>query len=190
VFHVLHRTEKAGIGPAYAAGFAWGLERGYRILCEMDADFSHDPLVIPRLLEAIDGGADVVIGSRYVDRGGVENWPISRRMLSKGGNIYARLFLGTKIKDMTGGYRAFTADSLRRLSPERCKASGYGFQIEMAWRASVLGLSVEEIPITFTDRVRGESKMDATIAWEAIRLIAGWGWGRMRGRLPWPTEPE
>ena len=186
--HVLRRTEKAGLGPAYAAGFAWGLDRGYQILCEMDADFSHDPNDLPRLLAAVDAGADLAIGSRYVSGGGVEDWPFFRRFLSRGGNTYARVVLGTKIRDMTAGYRAFTADAVRRLEPASCKASGYGFQVEMAWKASVLGMAITEVPITFRDRVRGESKMDTAIAIEAVRLIAAWGWGRMRRQLPWPTD--
>lgn len=185
---VLHRAAKAGLGPAYAAGFSWGIERGFSIICEMDADLSHDPEDLPRLLAAVQDGADVVIGSRYVKGGGVANWPLRRRVLSRGGNLYARLLLGTSIKDMTGGYRAFTADALRRLEPSQCEASGYAFQIEMAWKAVALGLRVEEVPIVFTDRVRGESKMDAAIASEALGLIARWGLGRIRGQLPWPTD--
>ena len=189
VFHVLHRTEKAGIGPAYAAGFAWGLDHGASILCEMDADFSHNPADLPRLVAAIDSGADVAIGSRYVKGGGVENWPLQRRLLSRGGNIYARLMLGSGINDMTGGYRAFRAEALHRLDPASCKASGYAFQIEMAWKASALGLQVTEVPIIFKDRILGESKMDTSIAIEAIKLIGKWGWGRVRGQLPWPLDP-
>ncbi len=186
--HVLHRTEKAGLGPAYAAGFDWGLDHGYQILCEMDADFSHDPNDLPRLLAAVDAGADLAIGSRYVPGGGVEDWPFFRRFLSVGGNTYARFVLGTKVHDMTAGYRAFTADAVRRLDPASCRASGYGFQVEMAWKASVLGMTITEVPIIFRDRIRGDSKMDTAIAIEAMRLIAVWGWGRIRGQLPWPAE--
>lgn len=185
---VVHRAAKAGLGPAYAAGFAWGLEKGFSIMCEMDADLSHNPDDLPRLIAAVRDGADVVIGSRYVAGGGVVNWPLRRRILSRGGNLYARLFLGTPIRDMTGGYRAFSADAVRRLEPARCKASGYAFQIEMAWKAVALGLRVDEVPIVFTDRVRGQSKMDSAIATEALGLIARWGIGRMRGKLPWPTS--
>ncbi len=190
LFHVLHRSEKAGLGPAYAAGFAWGLDHGAGVMCEMDADFSHDPADIPRLLAAIDEGADVVIGSRYVSGGGVENWPLSRRMLSRGGNIYAAVMLGTRIRDMTGGYRAFRAEAVRRLDPASCKASGYAFQIEMAWKAAALGMRVAEVPITFRDRTRGSSKMTPGIATEAIGLVAKWGLSRVRGRLPWPADPR
>jgi dolichol-phosphate mannosyltransferase len=109
-------------------------------------------------------------------------------LLSRGGNLYARTLLASRIRDMTGGYRAYRASALERLDPSRCRASGYGFQIEMAWKAEALGLDVVEVPIVFTDRVRGESKMDTAIALEAIRLVAAWGWGRLRGRLPWPTD--
>jgi dolichol-phosphate mannosyltransferase len=186
---VLHRAEKGGLGPAYADGFRHGLEAGALVLCEMDADFSHDPAHLPGLLVALDAGADVVIGSRYVPGGGVSNWPWHRRWLSKGGNVYARAMLGTRIADMTGGYRAFTADAIRRLEPWNCEASGYGFQVEMAWKAESLGLRVAEVPISFVDRVRGQSKMSTSIAVEAMRLVTKWGLGKRRGRLPWPT-PE
>jgi len=179
---VLHRTEKQGLGPAYAAGFRWGLDQGARILCEMDADFSHDPADVPRLLAAIDDGADVAIGSRYVLGGGVEHWPWHRRWLSAGGNLYARTLLGTRIRDMTAGYRAFRADALERLDPWSCRASGYGFQVEMAWRASKLGLRVTEVPIVFRDRMRGDSKMDMTITLEAMALVTRWGIGRVFSR--------
>ncbi len=185
---VLHRAGKGGLGPAYAAGFAWGLEHDASILCEMDADFSHDPLDLRRLIDAIDAGADLAIGSRYVPGGGVTEWPWHRRALSRGGNIYARLMLGTPVADMTAGFRAFRSDAIRRTRPHECRASGYAFQIEMAWRAHLAGLEIVEVPITFRDRMRGDSKMDRSIALEAIRLITGWGFGRIRGRLP--LRPE
>jgi dolichol-phosphate mannosyltransferase len=184
---VLHRSEKAGLGPAYAAGFAAGLEGGAGILCEMDADFSHDPRDLPRLLAAVDAGADVAIGSRYVSGGGVDDWPWHRRALSRGGNLYANVMLGTRIGDMTSGFRAFRADALRRLHPDDCRASGYAFQIEMAWRAARLGLRIEEVPIVFRDREAGDSKMNSVIALEAIKLVTTWGLGRLVGRLPWPA---
>ena len=185
---VLHRTEKGGLGPAYAAGFAWGLDHDASILCEMDADFSHDPLDLRRLIAAVDGGADLAIGSRYVPGGGVTEWPWHRRALSRGGNMYARLVLGTPVSDMTAGFRAFRADAIRRIRPQECRASGYAFQIEMAWRAHLAGLEILEVPITFRDRLRGDSKMDKAIAVEAIKLITGWGFGRIRGRLPLRAE--
>lgn len=185
---VLHRTAKGGLGPAYGAGFSWGLEHEADVLCEMDADFSHDPLDLRRLVAAIDGGADVAVGSRYVPGGGVDDWPLHRRALSRGGNLYAGVMLATGIRDMTSGLRAFRSDALRRLRPAECRASGYAFQIEMAWRATLLGLDVVEVPITFRDRLRGHSKMNRAIAWEAISLITRWGVGRVMGRLPLPAE--
>jgi dolichol-phosphate mannosyltransferase len=187
---VLHRKEKAGLGPAYAAGFAWGLERGAQIMCEMDADFSHDPNDLPRLFAAVDAGADLAIGSRYVKGGGVDNWPWRRRALSRGGNLYANIMLGARVGDMTSGFRAFRADAIRRLHPEQCKSSGYAFQIEMAWRARHLGLEIVEVPILFRDREAGDSKMSTDIAVEAIRLVTGWGLGRMVGKLPWPPREQ
>lgn len=187
---VLHRKEKAGLGPAYAAGFAWGLERGAQIMCEMDADFSHDPNDLPRLFAAVDAGADLAIGSRYVKGGGVDNWPWRRRALSRGGNLYANIMLGARVGDITSGFRAFRADAIRRLHPEQCKSSGYAFQIEMAWRARHLGLEIVEVPILFRDREAGDSKMSTDIAVEAIRLVTGWGLGRMVGKLPWPPREQ
>jgi dolichol-phosphate mannosyltransferase len=175
---VLHRSEKQGLGPAYAAGFRWGLDHDAAIICEMDADLSHDPADLPRLLAAIEAGADMAVGSRYVAGGGVEDWPWYRRWLSAGGNRYARMMLGTGIRDMTAGYRAFRAEALQRLDPWSCEASGYGFQVEMAWRAAELGLRVVEVPIVFRDRIRGDSKMDMRITLEAMGLVTRWGIGR------------
>jgi dolichol-phosphate mannosyltransferase len=183
---VLHRPERTGLGPAYAAGFARALDAGYRIICQMDCDFSHDPADLPRLIEAVDRGADVAIGSRYVVGGGVENWPWHRRWLSAGGNLYARTMLRSAVRDMTAGYRVFRADALKRLDPGSCEASGYGFQVETAWRAGLAGLAIEEIPIVFRDRVAGTSKMDTRIAVEAMWLVTRWGLrSRSRG-LAWP----
>lgn len=176
---VLHRTTKEGIGPAYAAGFTVALERGADVICEMDADFSHDPNDLPRLVQAIADGGDLAIGSRYVSGGGVDNWPWHRRWLSRGGNIYARTMLGTKINDMTAGFRAFRAGALRQLDFTACEASGYGFQVEMAWGAAKAGLDVREVPIIFRDRSRGTSKMGASIAVEAMLLVTKWGFGRL-----------
>jgi len=172
---VLHRKTKEGLGPAYAAGFTWALDHGAEVICEMDADFSHDPNDLPRLVAAIDAGADLAIGSRYVAGGGVDDWPWYRRWLSQGGNLYARTLLGTRIHDMTAGFRAFRADALRRLDFTTCEASGYGFQVEMAWSASAAGLDIREVPIIFRDRVRGTSKMGAVIALEAMALVTKWG---------------
>jgi dolichol-phosphate mannosyltransferase len=188
--HVLHRSSKQGLGPAYAAGFNWAMEHGAEMVCEMDADFSHDPSDLPRLFHAVDTGADVAIGSRYVTGGGVENWPWHRRLLSRGGNVYAAMMLGAGIKDMTSGFRAYSTNAIHHLQPDTCRASGYGFQIEMAWRAQSSGLRIVEIPIVFRDRELGTSKMDGPIAFEAIRLVTGWGFSRLGGRLRWPAEEE
>ncbi len=182
---VLHRTSKQGLGPAYAAGFSWGLDDGRaEIICEMDADFSHDPADLPRLVAAVLDGADLAIGSRYVAGGGVENWPWHRRALSRGGNLYARTLLGTHINDMTAGFRAFAAPALAKLDYAACEASGYGFQVEMAWNAERAGFDVREVPIIFRDRTRGSSKMGAAIAIEAMVLVTKWGLSRVvrRGR--------
>lgn len=183
---VLHRTEKEGLGPAYAAGFEVATAGSWDVVLQMDADFSHDPADIPRLIQAVDEGADVAIGSRYVSGGAVANWPWHRRMLSRGGNRYARLMTGCPIRDMTAGFRAFRAPSLRALQPGSCRASGYGFQIEIAWRAHLSGFLVTEVPITFTERRIGESKMTAGIAREAMMMAGRWGLDRIRGRVAWP----
>lgn len=179
---VLHRAEKQGLGPAYAAGFDHALGAGAEIIIEMDADFSHDPADLPRLVEAIDGGADVAIGSRYVPGGSTPDWPASRRFISRGGNLYARTMLGIPIRDATAGFRAFTAEALGRLPYRSAEASGYGFQVEMAWRAHQNGLEVVEVPISFTDRTRGQSKMGPAIVAEAMWLVTLWGVGRLFGR--------
>ncbi len=179
---VLHRRTKAGLGKAYAAGFAHALEHDGKVLCEMDADFSHDPNDLPRLIAAIDEGADLVIGSRYVTGGGADGWPWHRRAISSSGNRYAALMLGITVRDATAGYRAFRADAIRRLHPETCDASGYAFQVEMAWRASEAGLKITEIPIRFRDREAGTSKMSTSIALEAMALVTRWGWQRRFGR--------
>jgi dolichol-phosphate mannosyltransferase len=176
---VLHRKSKDGLGPAYAAGFEKGLSGPADVICEMDADFSHDPADLPRLVSAIEDGADLAIGSRYVPGGGVEDWPWHRRWLSRGGNLYARALLRTKVNDMTAGFRAFRASALRQLDYSGCEASGYGFQVEMAWNASRLGLDIREVPITFRDRTRGTSKMGARIAIEAMLLVTKWGIGNL-----------
>jgi len=179
---VLHRREKAGLGPAYAAGFDRALMSGAEIVIEMDADFSHDPDDLPRLVATIDGGADVAIGSRYVPGGDTPDWPAIRQLISKGGNLYARTMLGIPIRDATAGFRAFRAEALRGLPYRDAEASGYGFQVEMAWRAHQQGLAIEEVPITFRDRTRGTSKMGSNIVIEAMRLVTIWGIGRIVGR--------
>ena len=177
---VLHRRHKEGLGPAYAAGFDRALGEGAEIVVEMDADFSHDPTDLPRLVRAIDEGADLAIGSRYVPGGSTPDWPLVRRLISRGGNIYARLMLGLKVRDATAGFRAFRSDALRRLPYQTARASGYAFQVEMAYRASLAGLKVVEVPISFRDRTRGTSKMGSGIVIEAMRLVTVWGLARMR----------
>lgn len=179
---VLHRDTKAGLGKAYAAGFARALEMDGKILCEMDADFSHDPTDLPRLIAAVDAGADLAIGSRYVPGGGADDWPWHRKAISSGGNRYASLMLGIQVKDATAGFRAFRSDAIRRLRPETCDASGYAFQVEMAWRASEAGMTITEVPIRFRDREAGTSKMSPNIALEAMGLVTRWGWQRRFGK--------
>jgi len=184
--HVLHRDAKAGIGPAYAAGFQRGLEMGAEVLCEMDADFSHNPSDLVRLVRAIHAGSDLAIGSRYVPGGGTLGWPWHREALSRVGNIYAALMLGLKIHDATAGFRAFRDTTIREINPATCEASGYGFQIEMAWRTQRAGLKTVEVPIVFKERELGESKMSSRIALEAIGLVTKWGmrhrWRQIRRR--------
>jgi dolichol-phosphate mannosyltransferase len=178
---VLHRQKKEGLGPAYRAGFDRALADGAETIIEMDADFSHDPADLPRLVAAIEGGADLAIGSRYVPGGSTPDWPWTRRFISKGGNLYARVMLGIPIHDATAGFRAFRDSALRALPYERAEASGYGFQVEMAWRAEQAGLKVVEVPISFKDRTRGTSKMGTGIVIEAMRLVTMWGIQRMAG---------
>ena len=172
--HVLHRSEKAGLGAAYVAGFHWGLERGYEVLVEMDADGSHAPEQLPRLLDALQH-ADVVLGSRYVAGGTVVNWPKKREVLSRGGNLYSRLALGVRIYDITGGYRAYRSEVLRTLPLEQVASHGYCFQVDLAWRAVQSGFRVTEVPITFTEREIGESKMSGGIVREALLKVTLWG---------------
>ncbi len=183
---VLHRGQKEGLGPAYAAGFDHALDQGADIVVEMDADFSHDPEDLPRLVAAVDEGADLAIGSRYVPGGSTPDWPVGRRVISKGGNLYARMMLGVPIRDATAGFRAFRADALRRLPYRAAQASGYAFQVEMAMRAHQVGLRVVEVPITFRDRAHGTSKMGTGIVLEAMKLVTVWGFARiMRGIRFW-----
>jgi dolichol-phosphate mannosyltransferase len=172
--HVLHRAGKAGLGAAYIAGFRWALERGYGAVVEMDADGSHRPEELPRLLAALDG-ADLVLGSRWVPGGTVLNWARSREILSRGGNTYARLMLGIKLKDATGGYRVFRATTLERIGLDEVESKGYCFQIDLALRTLRAGLTVVEVPITFAERERGASKMSRSIVAEAMWRVTVWG---------------
>ena len=171
---VLHRTEKAGLGAAYVAGFRRGLAAGYDVLVEMDADGSHAPEQLPRLLAALDH-ADLVIGSRWVRGGQVRDWPKSREALSRGANIYTRLALGLGVHDATGGYRAYRRAVLEGIDLDSIASHGYCFQIDLAWRAVQAGFRVAEVPITFADREHGESKMSGSIVREALFKVTEWG---------------
>jgi dolichol-phosphate mannosyltransferase len=178
--HVMHRTEKAGLGAAYLAGFAWGLERGYDAIVEMDADGSHHPEDLPRLLGLL-ADDDLVLGSRWVPGGEVENWPLRRELLSRGGSWYTRGALGIRVADTTGGFRAFRASALRRIDLDAVESRGYCFQVDLLWRALQAGLRVVETPITFTERVHGASKMSGSIVRESLTKVTLWGL-RRRGR--------
>jgi dolichol-phosphate mannosyltransferase len=172
--HVLHRTGKEGLGKAYLAGFAWALEHDYEVIVEMDADGSHHPEQLPQLL-ALAHDDDLILGSRWVPGGSVENWPLSRKVLSQGGNLYARLALGVKVRDATGGFRVFTRRALEKLDLDGVASHGYCFQIDLVWRALQAGLRVVEHPITFTERIHGESKMDSSIVSESLLRVTIWG---------------
>ena len=185
--HVLHRAGKAGLGSAYALGFARALAAGARYVVEMDADFSHDPADLPRLLERARAGADLVLGSRYVPGGGVEDWDALRRGLSRGGCRYARSVLGVGVRDLTSGFKCFRADALAQLDAPTVRAQGYAFQVELTYRALRRGLRVEEIPITFRERRRGVSKMSLRIALEAAWVVPALRLGRTGG--PALTNP-
>jgi len=177
---VKHRPGKQGLGPAYVDAFQQALQEGWQRIVQMDADFSHDPKDIPRLLVALDAGAGLVIGSRYVPGGGTVNWGLRRRLVSRGGSLYARTILAVKIRDLTGGFKAWTADTLRAVSLDDVAAKGYGFQIEMTYRALGAGVRVVEIPIQFVDRRLGQSKMSGTIFAEALTIV--WRLRSRRGR--------
>ena len=172
--HVLHRDAKQGLGAAYLAGFGWGLARGFDVLVEMDADGSHQPEQLPRLLAALRH-SDLVLGSRYVAGGQVRNWPRSRELLSRGGNVYARLALGLPLADATGGYRAFRRTTLEKLDLAGVSSQGYCFQVDLAWRAVREGLRVVEVPITFVERTVGTSKMSRAVVGEALVKVTAWG---------------
>nr|WP_231705068.1 polyprenol monophosphomannose synthase [Arthrobacter gengyunqii] len=177
--HVLHRKGKEGLGAAYIAGFRWGLERDYDILVEMDADGSHKPEQLPLLLAAAESGADLVIGSRWVPGGSVVNWPLHRKILSRGGSTYSRLMLGIGVRDITAGFRAFRRTTLEQLDLSAVESVGYGFQVDMTFRVARLGLRIQEVPITFVEREFGASKMSGNIVFEAMANVTKWG---MRAR--------
>ncbi|HMK63508.1 MAG TPA: polyprenol monophosphomannose synthase [Acidimicrobiales bacterium] len=172
---LLRRAGKSGLGSAYRAGFAWGLERGFEAMVEMDADFSHDPRAIAALVAPLQHGVDLSVGSRYVPGGTIPNWAWHRRLLSQGGNRYASVLLGLHVADSTSGFRAYRADILRQLDLGRVRADGYGFQIEMVYQVLLHGGRVEEVPIRFVDRVQGTSKMSTHIVVEALLLVSWWG---------------
>ncbi len=168
---VLHRKGKEGLGAAYRHAFRVALDEGWQRIVQMDADFSHDPKDVPRLLAALDEGADFALGSRYIAGGGTENWGIGRKIISKGGGMYARTVLGIGVHDLTGGFKAWKAETLRGINLDAVNAKGYGFQIEMTFRALRNGFKVKEIPINFLDRRVGQSKMSGSIFAEALMIV-------------------
>jgi dolichol-phosphate mannosyltransferase len=172
--HVLHRVEKAGLGAAYLAGFAWAIDHGYEIVVECDADGSHHPDELHRLLTALEM-CDVVIGSRWVTGGAVVDWPLPRRLLSRAGSAYARLMLKLPYRDVTGGYRAYRTTALHAIGLKSIASEGYCFEIELLWRAHHAGLRIAEVPITFTERRSGASKMRGRIIFEAMYRVTMWG---------------
>ena len=172
--NVLRRPGKSGLGSAYRTGFALGLGQGYDALIEMDSDLSHDPASLPALLSAVDSGADLAIGSRYVPGGAIPDWPKHREYLSRSGSLYARLLLGLQVRDATSGFRCYAGSMLSRIDLDAITADGYGFQIEMAYAVARRGGRIVEVPISFTDRVRGTSKMSGRIIVEALVLVTWW----------------
>jgi dolichol-phosphate mannosyltransferase len=180
--HVLHRDEKAGLGAAYLAGFAWALAAGYDVVGEMDADGSHQPEQLQRLLDALDD-ADLVIGSRWVPGGSVVNWPLRRELLSRGGNLYVRVLLGIEVRDATAGYRLFRRTALEKIDLSSVQSTGYVFQTDLVTRCLRAGLVVREVPIEFVERVRGDSKMSGAVAGESLRRITAWGLRERRDQL-------
>ena len=179
---IMRRSEPRGLGDAYRAGFAWGLDHGADAMVEMDSDLSHDPGALPALVGALDD-ADLVIGSRYVPGGSIPQWGLHRRLLSRGGNVYSAVMLGVPVRDMTSGYRIYRASLLSAMDLDRIRADGYGFQIEMTYRAAQTGARIVEVPIRFVDREAGQSKMSSAIVVEALRLVTWWGVARMGRRL-------
>ncbi len=180
--HVLHRSAKGGLGAAYLAGFAWALGQGYDVIGEMDADGSHQPEQLGRLINVI-GEADLVIGSRWVPGGSVVNWPMRRVLLSRGGNHYVRLLLGIGVRDATAGFRLFRRSTLEKIDLSQVRSTGYVFQTDLVWRTLHCGLVVREVPIEFVERVRGESKMSTAVAGESLKSITTWGLSERREQL-------
>jgi dolichol-phosphate mannosyltransferase len=186
--HVLHRAGKEGLGAAYIAAFRWGLDEGYNVLVEMDADGSHQPEELHKLLEAVADGADLSIGSRWVPGGKVVNWPASRELLSRGANIYTRLMLGMSVRDATAGFRVYRAATLEKIGLADVESQGYCFQVDLTLRTTKHGLRVVEVPITFVERTVGTSKMSSRVMAESFWRIAVWGLtglpARLRGKRP------
>ncbi len=185
--HVLHRPAKGGLGAAYLAGFAWALAAGYDVVGEMDADGSHQPEQLHRLVDSLPG-ADLVIGSRWIHGGSVVNWPLRRELLSRGGNLYVRLLLGIDVRDATAGFRLYRRATLERIDLSLVHSTGYVFQTDLVTRALHAGLVVREVPIEFVERVRGSSKMTGSIAVESLRRITAWGLKERREQLARWTE--
>jgi dolichol-phosphate mannosyltransferase len=182
LIHVMHRTEKNGLGAAYVAGFTWGMERDYAVLVEMDADGSHSPEDLPRMLDALQD-ADLAIGSRYVSGGKIVNWPKRRYALSWGANTFTRVALGARVKDMTAGFRAYRREALQKIRIDNVASRGYCFQIDLGWRTIEAGFTVVEVPITFTEREHGVSKMGGDVIREALIRVTKWGLRRRRDQV-------
>lgn len=180
---VLHREHKEGIGPAYVAGFRWALSADAELVIEMDCDFSHDPGDVPRLIAAAEGGADLVLGSRYAPGGGTRNWGLFRRVVSRGGCLYAQVFLGVRVRDLTGGFKCFRRETLEAIDLGALSAHGYAFQIETTYRVRRAGLLVVELPITFVERRAGASKMTGSIVAEAMWKVPLLRMRALTGRL-------
>lgn len=185
--HAYHRDEKKGLGSAYVAGFKWGLAKGFDALIEMDADFSHDPKYLPKMLKLLESH-DVVIGSRYVSGGGTVNWGLGRRLLSKGGSLYSRWILGAGIRDFTGGFNGWKRKCLEALDLDTIQSDGYSFQIELKYRAFLKGFKITEFPIVFEDRKVGASKMNKRIVFEALKRVWEFRINAMRRRIG--TSPD
>jgi dolichol-phosphate mannosyltransferase len=180
---VLHRPSKAGLGPAYIAGFSHALAAGAELVLEIDCDFSHDPQDVPRLIATCEAGADVTLGSRWVDGGGTVNWGLGRMLISRAGSLYARTILGVHVRDLTGGFKCFRRAVLEHIDLDTVAAKGYGFQIEITYRALQRGFTVVEIPITFVDRRVGESKMEGSVVVEAMLQVPRLRWRALHGTL-------
>jgi dolichol-phosphate mannosyltransferase len=180
---VLHRPEKRGLGPAYIAGFRRALAAGAELIVEVDCDFSHDPKDVPRLIATCEGGAGLVLGSRYVEGGGIVDWGLGRRVISAGGSLYARLLLGVRVRDLTGGFKCFRRAALESIDLDAITTRGYGFQIETTYRVLRKGFEVVEVPITFADRLAGGSKMGRSIVLEAAWKVPALRWSALRGRV-------